>query len=86
MLFGRLGDEPVKLVEAGDRAALQAYYNLWTAGPVDDRNPAQFFDLAVSRHESEWLPRVAQWKERLVTRWVNHYWLKAKAKNQLADI
>lgn len=86
MLFGRLGEERVKLVRAGDEAALEAYHNLWAAGPVEDRDPAQFFDLAVSRHESEWLPRVAQWRERLVTKWVNHHWTKAEKENGRAGI
>lgn len=86
MLFGRLGEERVRLVEVGDKTTLQAYYNLWATGPVEDREPAQFFDLALSRHESEWLPRVAQWRERLVTKWVNHYWYKALKKNNRADI
>ena len=86
MLFGLLGEECVKLVEAGDKTALQAYYNLWAAGPVEDREPTKFFDLALSRHESEWLPRVAQWKQRLVAKWVTHNWLKVEAKNQCADI
>ncbi|KFY84540.1 hypothetical protein V500_09225 [Pseudogymnoascus sp. VKM F-4518 (FW-2643)] len=86
MLFGRLGEERLKLVEAGDETALQAYHNLWAAGPVEDREPAQFFDLAVSRHESEWLPRVARWKERLVTKWVNHHLMKAEKENGCASI
>lgn len=68
MLFGRLGEERVKLVEAGDETTLQSYHNLWAAGPVEDREPAQFFDLAVNRHESEWLPRVALWREQLATK------------------
>ncbi|KFY38787.1 hypothetical protein V495_06370 [Pseudogymnoascus sp. VKM F-4514 (FW-929)] len=86
MLFGRLGEERVKLIEVGDRAALQAYYNLWAAGPVEDREPAEFFDLAVSRHESEWLPRVAQWRRRVLITWVNHYWAKAEEAGELGDI
>jgi hypothetical protein len=86
MLFGRLGEERVKLVDVGDRAALQAYYNLWAAGPVEDREPAEFFDLAVSRHESEWLPRVAQWRRRVLITWVNHYWAKAKEAGELGGI
>ncbi|KFZ19307.1 hypothetical protein V502_03720, partial [Pseudogymnoascus sp. VKM F-4520 (FW-2644)] len=86
MLFGRLGEERVKLIKVGDRAALQAYYNLWAAGPVEDREPAQFFDLAVSRHESEWLPRVAQWRQRLLITWVKHCWAKAKEAGELGGI
>ncbi|OBT72611.1 hypothetical protein VF21_08338 [Pseudogymnoascus sp. 05NY08] len=86
MLFGRLGEERVKLVEAGDRTALEAYYNLWAAGPVNDCESKQFFDLAVSRYDSEWLPRVAKWRERLATKWVNHYWAWAQTKNELPGI
>ncbi|OBT99194.1 hypothetical protein VE01_02665 [Pseudogymnoascus verrucosus] len=86
MLFGRLGEERVKLIKVGDKAALKAYYNLWAAGPVEDREPEQFFDLAVSRHESEWLPRVAQWRRRLLTTWMNHCWAKAEEANELGSI
>ncbi|KFY69013.1 hypothetical protein V496_00600 [Pseudogymnoascus sp. VKM F-4515 (FW-2607)] len=86
MLFGRLGEERVKLIEAGDRAALQAYCNLWTAGPAQDREPAPYFDLVVRRHESEWLPLVAQWRRRLVTAWVRHCWAKEEAGTKPANI
>lgn len=86
MLFGRLGEERVKLVDVRDRAMLQAYYNLWAAGPVEDREPAEFFDLALSRHESEWLPRVAQWKRRLLHTWVRHCLAKAEAAGEVGRI
>lgn len=86
MLFGRLGEERVKLVEAGDRAALQAYCDLWTAGPAEDREPAPFFDLAVRKHESEWLPRVAQWRQRVVTAWVSHCLAKARTETDHAGV
>ncbi|OBT56504.1 hypothetical protein VE04_03151 [Pseudogymnoascus sp. 24MN13] len=86
MLFGRLGEERVKLVRAGDKTALKAYYKLWAAGPRKALEPVMFFELALVTHESEWLPRVAQWKQRLVTKWVTHNLRKAEAKNNCADI
>ncbi|KAH8892688.1 hypothetical protein GQ53DRAFT_764454 [Thozetella sp. PMI_491] len=69
-LFGRLCEERVQLVASSDKAGLQAYRDLWAAGPVADQEPAEFFDLAIRRHEDEWLKRVAGWKRRVETKWV----------------
>ena len=86
MLFGRLGEERVKLVGADDEAALRAYYNLWTTGPVEDTEPARFFNVAVHKHHSDWLPQLAHWKQRLVTKWVSHHWSKAAGLHEIGDI
>ncbi|KAJ5097136.1 hypothetical protein N7456_007857 [Penicillium angulare] len=86
MLFGRLGEERVKLVAARDEAALRAYCNLWAVGPATDKEPASFFDLAVHRHHSEWLSRVAHWQRRLSTMWVKHCSAKAERNQEFGNI
>lgn len=71
-LFGRLGEERVRLVGATDKVLLEAYHDLWATGPAEDRGPAGFFDEALQRHESCWLPKVATWHRMLEIMWVKH--------------
>ena len=86
MLFGRLGEERVKLVGAEDEAALQAYHNLWIAGPGEDTAPASFFDMAVQNHRTTWLSLLVHWKRKLATKWMKHCLGKAEKNQELGYI
>ncbi|KAK1750120.1 hypothetical protein QBC47DRAFT_407348 [Echria macrotheca] len=49
-LFGHLGDERVKLVDAQDWATIDEFRNLRRAhGSADDNEAAEFFDFAANR-------------------------------------
>jgi hypothetical protein len=73
-LFGRLCEERVRLVGAGDKATFQAFSDLWDAGPPDDEEPEAFFGLALRRHESDWLARIVAWRKAVEIRWLKHRW------------
>ncbi|KAH8651422.1 hypothetical protein BX600DRAFT_102498 [Xylariales sp. PMI_506] len=78
-LFGQLGEEPVQLVDVHDKAVLQAYESLWKSGPAADTDPAAFFNFAVERHESAWLPKIAGWEDSVKLGWLWHCWSGAQA-------
>ena len=73
-LFGLLGEERVRVVGAADKAAIQAYHDLWAKGPQDDQEAASFFDHALQRHEIHWLPHVQAWQWTLEVAWLRHFW------------
>ena len=60
-LFGRLGEEPIKMVDPFDEETIQRFYNLWRQGPEQDTEPARFFDRAMS--PADFQKTVERWRD-----------------------
>ena len=77
-LFGRLVEERIRLVDAFDKEAIRQYHHLWSSGPQKDREPATFFELALSTDCSE--KRIQRWCDEVETVWLLHKWHRAMEK------
>lgn len=71
-LFGRLGEERVQLIDADDLETIHKYYDLWISGPRRDRDPASFFELALS--PEAFRQRLQIWHTAFRTKWLRHKW------------
>jgi hypothetical protein len=77
-LFGSLVEERIKLVDAFDKKVIQQYHQLWSSGPQKDREPATFFELALSTDSFE--KRIQRWRDEVETVWLLHKWHRAMEK------
>lgn len=71
-LFGRLGEERVRLVSATDSEAILKYYQLWLAGRRQDSRSRAFFDLALSSPLMG--DEVQNFRDDLETKWLRNKW------------
>lgn len=78
-LFGRLAEERVKLVDPADKETIQKYHQLWAAGPREDREPATFFELALSTESFQ--DRIEKWSDEVDAMWLRHKWVRAQDEN-----
>jgi hypothetical protein len=78
-LFGRLGEERIKLVDPADKVAMIRYHELWAAGPREDQEPAAFFEGALSTES--YLERIKKWNEELDRLWLRRKYLRAEETN-----
>ena len=64
-LFGRLGEERVKLVDLGDRKRIREHYDLYLQGPQaqDDPLPQEAFNMLLNERLTD--ERAAQWRDNV---------------------
>lgn len=78
-LFGRLGEEPIKVVDAlDDEETIRKYQQLWTLAspaPEEDREAAAFFELVATRRLQD---RVRRWSEELEKLWLWNKFFQAR--------
>jgi hypothetical protein len=75
-LFGRLAEERVKLVDPTDKDAIQKYHELWAAGPLEDQEPATFFEKALSTESFQ--ARIKKWSGELEQLWLRRKYFAAQ--------
>jgi hypothetical protein len=68
-LFGRLGEERIKLVDRWDLEYIRDYYELYLQGPEEDTQPRPAFDKLL--HDESWgdEQHVARWKDNTRKIW-----------------
>ncbi|KAH8820703.1 hypothetical protein F5884DRAFT_58522 [Xylogone sp. PMI_703] len=76
-LFGRLGEEHVKLVDVFDRETISKYHELWLSPGQEDRLSEKFFRRAFSTSGvHNWID---DWREGLEANWLS--WKVTRLKN-----
>jgi hypothetical protein len=75
-VFGRLGEEPIQLVDPRDTAAVAAFRDVWRRhrSPSEEPDVAELFSYAVDSAEA-YRAEVEQWLRELETVWI---WYKCK--------
>ncbi|KAK4097966.1 hypothetical protein N658DRAFT_478099 [Parathielavia hyrcaniae] len=70
-VFGRLGEEPIQLVDPRDTAAVAAFRDVWRRHRLSSEEPevAKFFSHAVDSAEA-YCARVEQWRQELERWWI----------------
>ncbi|KAH8812359.1 hypothetical protein F5884DRAFT_785183 [Xylogone sp. PMI_703] len=81
-LFGRLGEERVKLVDADDEETILKYHELWGAGPYMKYDPTAFVEIAVSPRMLH--KKIKTWNEALETKWLRNQWYHTEDKQLVA--
>jgi hypothetical protein len=72
-LFGRLGEEAIKLVDMADTETIQKYQELWASSPRRDFEPEPFFNRLDSLQK-----RVPAWVREVEELWLRYKWSEAR--------
>ncbi|KAK4124796.1 hypothetical protein N657DRAFT_554909, partial [Parathielavia appendiculata] len=75
-VFGRLGEEPIQLVDPRDTTAVARLRDVWRRHRLPSEEPehAEFFSRAVDSAEA-YCARIEQWRQELETVWI---WYKCQ--------